>query len=71
MTRAERGVLVQRGGVLLELATLHRNAAAVLTEHTLIPLAEELAAALRIWADQLDDTSAALSRLVLETRRGQ
>ena len=68
MTGRERERLLAVSAGLLEQAVLCRHSAAILTEHTLIPLAGEMADALRVWATRLDDGSAELSELVLSTR---
>jgi hypothetical protein len=68
MTHRERQAVLDIAGGLLGHAVLCRNSAAILTEHTLLPLGSEMAAALRVWAGQLEDWSAELSELVLSTR---
>jgi hypothetical protein len=68
VTHRERQELLDVAGGLLGHATLCRNSAAILTEHTLLPLGGEMAAALRVWAGQLEDWSAELSELVIGTR---
>jgi hypothetical protein len=67
MTHRERGYLLAVSSGLLEQAVLLRNSAAILTEHTLLPLGGEMAEALRSWAVRCDDWAAELDGLVLGT----
>jgi predicted kinase len=68
VTRRERQAVLRISAGLLRHAADCRNAAAVITERSVLPEADATAATLRTWAGQVEDWAAGLDGLVLGTR---